>query len=336
VSRNAAVARAVAVARDNRADGSAVAIQTSDVELGNWDSVARVFQAGGAPTDAVRVTARRTAATNNAVPLVFATVLGIRTCDVTTRAVAACGSNADGIVGIDSISMSSHGATDSYNSALGHYAPGRTGDRGNIRTNGDISLSGKVDIRGDARPGPGRSVSQGPGVTVSGSTAPLASALRFPPVDGSEASASNNNLDVPSRFLSGGRFSISGSDSVRLPGGRYYFTEFRMSENAKVDLDGPVEIYVAGDVTLDDGARAFASRPVSLKFLVVGDHDVEIKTAGDVHAVIYAPQGSVLVGGNGHLFGSVVGKTLSVNAHGGIHFDESLGTAGPAGVLLVK
>jgi hypothetical protein len=232
--------------------------------------------------------------------------------------------------------MSSKGQTDSYNSAYGPYSAAGAGSRGSIRTNGDIDLKGRVDVRGDAQPGPGRTVDQGPGVTIYGSTSPLTSLLRFAPVDSAGPAAVNNNLAIPQRYLSGGKFSISGSDVVHFPAGTYFFTGFSVSENAGVEMDGPVTIYVAGDVTLSDGTHAFASRPASFKLMVVGTASVELKTSGDVHAVVYAPQGQVLIGGGGQLFGSVVGKTLRVSAHGGIHYDESLGTIGSSGVLLVK
>ena len=107
-SRDAVISRALSAARDNKADATTVELQQSDVELGSWDPATRLFQPGGTPTEAVRVTARRTSATNNAVPLMFAKVLGIGSCNVTTRAVAACGSRADGIVGLDWIDMSSN------------------------------------------------------------------------------------------------------------------------------------------------------------------------------------------------------------------------------------
>ena len=336
LSNETVIDRALAAAADNRADRAPVVLERTDVELGAWDRTLRQFQAGGTPVNAVRVTARRTSARNNAVPLLFATVIGRSTQDVAAGAIAACGSRADGIVGIDSIDMSSQGRTDSYNSAFGAYSAASAGSRGNMRSNGNISLGGSVTIRGDAQPGLGKTITTGPGVVVYGSTAPLTRALAFAPVDASAAAAANDNAALPARFINSGRFGISGSDVAHFPAGTYYFTGFTMSQNAGVIMDGAVTIVVDGDVKLEDGAQAYGSRPMNFVLNVAGNHVVEIKTSGDVHAVIYAPESEVRVGGLGQLFGSVVGRLLRVNAHGGIHYDESLGTGGPVGVALVR
>jgi Flp pilus assembly protein TadG len=81
---------AIAAAADNASDGQSIALTSADVELGEWDSAARTFTVTGGtgPTNAVRVTARRTAARNTAVPLLFAQFLGQRAMDVQTACVA--------------------------------------------------------------------------------------------------------------------------------------------------------------------------------------------------------------------------------------------------------
>ncbi|MFQ5784212.1 MAG: TadG family pilus assembly protein [Alphaproteobacteria bacterium] len=63
-------------------------LQSADVVLGNWDADTRAFIAGGAPTNAVQITVRRTAANNNPVELFFASVIGVDTADVTATAIA--------------------------------------------------------------------------------------------------------------------------------------------------------------------------------------------------------------------------------------------------------
>jgi Mg-chelatase subunit ChlD len=66
------------------AGGQNVALETSDVEIGTWDSDAETFTpSGGSSGNAVRVTARR-----NAVPLFFGVVLGRQTFNAEASAVA--------------------------------------------------------------------------------------------------------------------------------------------------------------------------------------------------------------------------------------------------------
>ena len=80
----AARANAKAAAKDNLADGRAVVLQSADIELGKWDAKARKFTAytgnNEAYATAVRVTAERSAARGDAVPLTFARVLGQGAC----------------------------------------------------------------------------------------------------------------------------------------------------------------------------------------------------------------------------------------------------------------
>lgn len=76
---------AVAFGANNSADSTSVVIDpVNDVEFGDWNSATRTFTTLPNTTgaDAVRVTARRTAARGTAVPLVFGAIVGARTCDV--------------------------------------------------------------------------------------------------------------------------------------------------------------------------------------------------------------------------------------------------------------
>jgi hypothetical protein len=116
---------------------------------------------------------------------------------------------------------------------------------------------------------------------------------------------------------------------VRLPGGTYYFIGLSLGGSSSLEMQGPATIYVFGSVSLADGARTWGQRPTHLDIRVIGAGTVDIKTGGDVYAMIYAPEANIQIGGSGQLFGSIIGRTLRVTAHGGIHFDESLvGRAG--------
>jgi Flp pilus assembly protein TadG len=93
-STTTVVAAAQAIALKNQADGYAVTLAASDVIVGTWNTSTRTFSSGGTANNtttyqAVQVTARRTKATNTAVPLLFAQILGAPTCDVTATTTAA-------------------------------------------------------------------------------------------------------------------------------------------------------------------------------------------------------------------------------------------------------
>jgi Flp pilus assembly protein TadG len=95
---SAAISAAQTMAASNKSDGYAVTLASSDVIVGTWtinaSTHAGTFSSGGTANgttifQAVKVTARRTAATNTAIPLLFASVLGAHTCDVTATSTAA-------------------------------------------------------------------------------------------------------------------------------------------------------------------------------------------------------------------------------------------------------
>ena len=86
--------RCVDAAADNLCDGSPVDLQSAqDVEWGTWDPAVSQFTPVSDPSGAtaIRVTARRTNARGNAIPTVFARVLGRPSFDVTAVAIAARG-----------------------------------------------------------------------------------------------------------------------------------------------------------------------------------------------------------------------------------------------------
>jgi hypothetical protein len=87
VSKSAAIGKAVEYAAYNYADGSKVVLdQTKDIEFGTWSSASKKFTKSGSndisALNAVHVTTRRIAARGNAVPLMFARVLGQDACNV--------------------------------------------------------------------------------------------------------------------------------------------------------------------------------------------------------------------------------------------------------------
>jgi Flp pilus assembly protein TadG len=70
------------------AEGNGNILSTSDIVIGNWNTLTRVFTAGATPRDSVKVTVRRTAATGNSVPTYFAGLIGIPTVNVVAEAIA--------------------------------------------------------------------------------------------------------------------------------------------------------------------------------------------------------------------------------------------------------
>lgn len=96
-------------AAQNSADGTAVLLDVNqDIEFGNWSATTKAFTAlsgtARASATAIRVTARRTSARGDAVPLMFAKVVGRNTFDVQAVAVATSARLADTKVNVPAMS----------------------------------------------------------------------------------------------------------------------------------------------------------------------------------------------------------------------------------------
>ena len=83
-----AVTKAIAAALSNTVDGSPVVLLASDVEVGVWDSAGRTFTVTNTSPNAIRVTARRSAARGTAVPTVFGSILGRQNIDIHAVSIA--------------------------------------------------------------------------------------------------------------------------------------------------------------------------------------------------------------------------------------------------------
>ena len=71
-------------------------LDPSDVVFGNWKAETHTFTAGGAPTNAVQVITRRSAANGNPARLFFARILGFDASDVNAEAIATAGAGGAG------------------------------------------------------------------------------------------------------------------------------------------------------------------------------------------------------------------------------------------------
>jgi Flp pilus assembly protein TadG len=85
---------AIAMAANDKVDSQRLVLQSTDVSVGIWNKRTQTFSASGSADNittfnAVQVVAQRTAARRNAIPLLFGSILGADTCNVTATSVAA-------------------------------------------------------------------------------------------------------------------------------------------------------------------------------------------------------------------------------------------------------
>jgi hypothetical protein len=77
-----------------RRDGTPLVLTTSNIVFGSWNTSTHTFTSGGIADDitnfsAFKISASRSKANNNAIPLMFGIVIGMPTCNVTTTSIAA-------------------------------------------------------------------------------------------------------------------------------------------------------------------------------------------------------------------------------------------------------
>jgi Flp pilus assembly protein TadG len=343
LSSNPETARSNALtgAQDNLVDGRHLTLDpTTDVVLLRWRGPGDfdvLDSSTASQANAVRVIAKQTAARGNAVPLMFASLLGFRSCDIhaTATAMLTDAPTGFGVVGLDSVSMSGSGQIDSYNSNAGQYSSGTSRANGNIASNGNIRLTGSATVYGKASPGIGGTVTGG---TVTGSRAPLTEPLDYEPATAGNAATVNDNAAVAA-YVKNGSFSVSGGKTVNFPSGTYYFKDFDASGGSSINanIDGPVTIYVTGDFKLSGNSSAYANKPENLKVIALGSGTrVDLAGTTAIYVSLYAPQSIVNISGNGGLYGQVVGEDIRMAGGATIHYDEAMAGRGKPHVVMVQ
>jgi hypothetical protein len=269
----------------------------------------------------VQVVACRTAARGNAVPLLWAQLIGRSHCDVSARAVAIYypPGGGYGVVGMQSISMTGSSRVDGYHSTSGPYGGGNVDDGQGVASNGIISTGGSAQIVGGAYSSLGPAGTLAANATKTG-TPPTP--LRYP---------------VPS---TGGKDGRDGDFTGRtLAAGTYYFRNF--APGNPLNLTGSVVVYVSGDVGTIREIATYQNLPKNFNLVVTSasNLDIDISVGGnrDVYVDLYAPNSDLNLNGSADLFGRVIAKTIGMAGSSAIHIDESLAPPRTSsGVALVK
>ncbi len=251
-----------------------------------------------------------------------------------------------GVIGKNQLSFLESSLVDSYDSSAGAYSGQATNTMGSITyagmsapvsSNGNIDLDALATIWGDAHPGTSGSVSVGGSAQVSGSTSPLASAVAFPNISVPTLSSLGNLSEgTTTQVLSAGDYhydalSLSGTGSIVLTGPAVLVVgDLSITDASSLLVDatgGPVQIYVTGmfDVQGTGKLEPTNQDPSQIKLLVSGlSPDVNLGNDASVTGVLYAPDRSVFLSAQAHLFGSLVANDLTMTGSSGVHFDQNL------------
>jgi len=255
------------------------------------------------------------------------------------------------IIGLDSVSITGSGIVDSYDSSGGY--PATKGSLANVLSNGTITVGGSSKVFGNVR-------STRAGVTVSGSSqvngnATAGTTVSVIPSGVVTGTITNNQLapvmtlpSVPacspfssSSGISGtfsynqttGDLTLSGVNIATLANGNYCFHNVTLTNSAQLKVNGPVVIKLTGTLSAS-GATSINNTtaiPANLQILssFSGSNGVTISNGTNVQLLIYAPGTNVTISGSAPVFGTVVGKTVTISNSGMIHYDVLLKNAWP-------
>lgn len=233
-----------------------------------------------------------------------------------------------------SIKFSGQAYIDSYDSTLGPYAGQPHTNQGNIVANGNIILSSQADIYGNANPGPGGTVSTSGQANITGSTSPLSAPVNVAAISASTintAKTTNNNSNITlthsgntGPYTGGYALSVSGQDTLTLPGGTYYFTSMSLSGQAKINVTGQTTIYVdGGNVSISGQGIVNNGAPSQLGIYSTGDN-VSLSGQAAYSGTIYAPTAAVSLSGQQAVYGAIVAGSEIDSGQAAVHFDLAL------------
>lgn len=255
------------------------------------------------------------------------------------------------IIGLDSVSITGSGLVDSYDSSIGY--PASKGSLANVLSNGTItvggsgkvfgnvrstragvSLTGTAQVTGDATAG--TTVSKGASAVVGGTITnnALAPVMTMPSVPGCSPFSPNTGITGNYTYNpTTGDLSLTGIDIATLANGIYCFHNVSLNRSAQLRVNGPVVIKLTGTLSAV-GASSLPNTtmiPSNLQILssYTGTTGVTFGNSSSLQLVIYAPQTGVTISGDAPLFGTVVGKTITVSNSGMIHYDTKLKTIWP-------
>lgn len=256
------------------------------------------------------------------------------------------------IIGLDSVSITGSGLVNSYDSSVGF--PASQGNLANVLSNGTITLGNSGKVGGNVR-------STRAGITMSGASLVTGNATAGTTVSRSGSAAVNgtitNNALAPVMTLpsvsacgppyssnsgisgtysynqSTGDLTLSGVNIATLANGNYCFHNVTLTNSAQLKVNGPVTIKITGTLSAS-GATSLNNTtgiPANLRILssFTGSNGVSFSNGTNVYLLIYAPNTSVSVSGSAPLFGTVIGKTVTISNSGIIHYDIQLKSIWP-------
>ncbi|MBI3011760.1 MAG: hypothetical protein HYY58_04665 [Candidatus Omnitrophica bacterium] len=244
------------------------------------------------------------------------------------------------LFGDQSVNVSGHAQTDSYDSRLGPYeddpGPGynqsQNGDVGtNATTAGGITVGGSIFIEGQLSVGPNVAT---PESVVTGYNPAFITG--DPKVVSRSSSFPMTPVIVPSG-LTCSDFTVTGNTTVALSptggpfgNGTYCYRDLTIQGNGTLTTAGSVTVYLTGQLTAQGNSIVGApSDPKQMLILMSPTSSGTLENgtltgSTQFYGAIYGPEATVNITGDAEIFGSVIIKQANVSGSAEIHYDKAL------------
>ena len=257
------------------------------------------------------------------------------------------------------IVIDSYDSSDPTKSTNGLYDVAKRQENGDIATDGSVIDAGNAHIYGDVATNSG-TVTGAANITGTERTdfyqEPIpVSAPSWTSYNGTVTSVTNTTT-LTANAISGSSVSRYQLSTISLSGGKTLTLAGDSSGSQTY-----IEIYVTGDISSSGNSQIVVQPGVSAKIYFAGNVDVSgngiinsnnqpgdlqlygiqppagsnehVNLSGNAQltAAVYAPDHTVTVSGggsSGHVFGSIVGSTVTMTGVTNLHYDEHLGSVG--------
>lgn len=266
----------------------------------------------------------------------------------------------EGLFAKDGVTFNGTAQTDAYDSRLGTWlaqavnsdASGQYANGGgHVGSNTSIDLNGSSGtIRGNAIPGPLYETATAGSPTIWGDVLPRRREIPIPDVPLAEfeaALATNDNSQLGGSPGGGGSgkgpydsrtmsLSGKGGESIILTGGTYFFTSLRLTGGSTLQVNGPTVIYITDTFDTSGGTlinsngvpgdlRVYAHPYPLPAGSVAPNPGIKFSGGAGSALAVHAPEMPIVVGGSGHVYGAILGETITVLGDASFHYDTALG-----------
>ncbi len=220
-----------------------------------------------------------------------------------------------GLVGTDKVEVKDTAQTDSYDGTTME-----TGNEGDVQSNRDVIVKDTATVGGDVT---GSKVTREPRASVVGVTK-LVPTSQAPTLMA---------VTVPAGLPSLGRIELKDRGRIIEGPGSFRVDSIKLEDGATLAIDntnGPVTLYVSGDVVIEKGSEVTVVDPHAERFAVYVTSDKPVKLAGDgslFAGVVYAPRSPIEITGAVDFSGAFVGRDVKVGASARVHYDSTLRAA---------